>query len=47
MSSVNNEISLYIQGLQQPLLDAIAASTKPYLTQLMKDTLVPILTIND
>jgi hypothetical protein len=47
MSSVNNEISLYIQGLQQPLLDGIAASTKPYLTQLMKDTLVPILTIND
>ena len=47
MSSVNNEISLYIQGLQQPLLDAITASTKLYLTQAIKDTLASILPIND
>lgn len=45
MESINNEISLYIQGLTQNLFDAINASTKPYVTIELKATLISILTI--
>lgn len=45
MKSVNTEISLYIQGEQDSLLVAIAASTKPYLDPTIKATLAAILTL--
>ena len=47
MTSVNAEISLYIQGEQTALINALNASTKPYITQEIKDTLTFILTLND
>lgn len=47
MKSVSSEISLYIQGEQDSLLNAISVSDKPYLTQEIKDTLILILTLND
>lgn len=47
MTSVNAEISLYIQGEQTALITAINNSTKEYLTQEIKDTLVYLLTLND
>jgi len=47
MTSVNSEISLYVQGEQTALINSIQTSTKPYLTQEIKDTLAYILTLND
>jgi hypothetical protein len=47
MKAVNNEISLYIQGEQDSLLNAIQASTKPYLNPTIIGTLIYILTLND
>lgn len=47
MTSVNSEISLYVQGEQTALLLAIEDSTKEYMTQGIKDTLKVILTLND
>ena len=38
--SVANEIALFINGYAQPLRDAVANSTKPYLTQETKDVVV-------
>jgi hypothetical protein len=46
LQSINVEIDLYIQGATQYLKDSIMASTKPYLNETMKGTLVYILTIN-
>lgn len=45
MTALNGEISLYIQGVTQPLKDGIANSTALYMTQEIKDTIVYILTI--
>lgn len=39
-------IDLFTQGYTQPLRDAVASSTKPYLTQEIKDNIVQILTYN-
>jgi hypothetical protein len=47
MTSVNAEISLYVQGEQTALINALNASVKPYMTQEIKDTLTVILTLND
>jgi len=44
LNSVKIQLDLFVQGYTQPLRDAIASSTKPYLTQKMKDDIVAILT---
>lgn len=44
LNSVKTQLDLFIQGYTQPLRDAIASSTKPYLTQQNKDDIVAILT---
>jgi len=44
MTSLNTEISLYIQGEHTALLNAITASTKPYLTPTIISDLTTILT---
>ena len=44
--SVNNEVSLYVQGEQAELIKAIQASTKPYLTPKIIDTIVYLITLN-
>jgi hypothetical protein len=38
------QISIYLQGAHQPLLDAINASTEPFLTPTIKTTVISILT---
>jgi hypothetical protein len=38
------QISIYLQGAHQPLLDAINASTEPFLTPTIKATVISILT---
>lgn len=40
LSSVKTEIELFIDGYTQPLRDAIIASTKPYLTTVIKDGII-------
>jgi len=42
--SVATEVSLFVNGATQPLRDAVAATTKSYITQTIKDTTVVILT---
>jgi hypothetical protein len=44
LNSVKTQLDLFIQGYTQPLRDAIATSTKPYLTQQIKDNIVALLT---
>ena len=44
LNSVKIQLDLFVQGYTPPLRDSIAASTKPYLTQQMKDDIVAILT---
>ncbi len=42
--SVLTQILVYVHGYHQPLIDAVNASTKPYLTAQMKTDIVNILT---
>jgi hypothetical protein len=44
LSSVQSEMFLYVGGYHQPLLDAIAASTKPYMSSALKANLTTVLT---
>lgn len=44
--SIKNEIYVFSQGNTQPLRTAIQDSTKPYLTQTIKDNIIAILTYN-
>lgn len=44
MTSLKSQIELYTQGYKQPLYDAILSSTKPYLTEQIKNNLIDILT---
>lgn len=44
LNSLKSQIDLFNQGYTQPLRDAVQSSTKPYLTQQMKDDIVAILT---
>jgi hypothetical protein len=44
--SLKANIDLFSQGLTSPLRAAVEASTKPYLTQEIKDAIVAILTYN-
>ena len=46
MTSLNNEILLYLQGNKVLLIDSIQSSNKSYLTQEIKDALICILTFN-
>jgi hypothetical protein len=43
MLSVGTEMNVYINGYRVPLINAIQASTKPYMTQVIKDTACAIL----
>ena len=40
LTSVKNEIQLFLDGYTQPLRDAITNSTKPYLNQTIKDGII-------
>ena len=42
LASVVTEVSLFVNGATQPLRDAVAATTKAYMTQTIKDTTVII-----
>lgn len=44
--TVSADISTYIDGNTQPLLDTISASTEPYMTQAIKDQLNTILNVS-
>ena len=44
LTSVRVQIDYFIQGYTQPLRDAVSASTKPYLTQGIKDVVIEQLT---
>ena len=44
--SLKNEIYIFSQGNTQPLRTAVQNSTKPYLTQAIKDAIISILTYN-
>jgi hypothetical protein len=44
--SLKNEIYIFSQGNTQPLRTAVQNSTKPYLTQEIKDAIIAILTYN-
>jgi hypothetical protein len=46
LNSVATEISIYIEGDIQPLLDAISASTEPYMNATVKGTLDSILNVS-
>lgn len=46
LTSVKNEIQLFIDGYTQPLRDAITNSTKPYLNQTIKDGIIESLRLN-
>lgn len=46
LNSLKVYIDLFSNGYTQPLRDNVQASTKPYLTQVMKDAIVAILTYN-
>ncbi len=46
LTSVKNEVQLFIDGHTQPLRDAIINSTKPYLNQTIKDGIIESLRLN-
>lgn len=46
LSSVKNEIQLFIEGYTQPLRDSITNSTKPYLNDLLKNSIIDCLRLN-